>query len=285
LHQNDFHKIIIDTLGLPSSGNFSDAAHTDNNPAIGLVSRRLFDFLMNSDKVIVEFRLPFQVKVLGIITHRLENLRTMFTSTDGITIAGIEFLRGPFITILREFLRQRFESENVTFGEDTRSKLNSSSEITLVPLFIVERCLYEAKFTLPMYEVNPIPNAPDRFLRSYSPSDFCLVCSLLYASLCMNVIHVLPPANAKKRMQIIETRKRFCIEELRVVYNRVVKSFQTDYMDLLSIHSLPICRVKAFQEFDVLSGRIPPRNSGLHKRPRIENIDMELLNNIYDINY
>jgi hypothetical protein len=257
LHQNDFNKIIIDTLGLPSSSSdYSDAQN--DNPAIGIISRRLFDFLMNSDKVIVEFRLPFQVKVLGIITHRLENLRAMFTSTDGSTFVGLEFLRGEFIVILREFLRQCFESENVTFGEDTRNKLGSSSKITSVPLFIVERCLYEAKFTSPMYEVNPIPNGPDRFLRSYSPSDFCLVCTLLYASLCLNVIHVLPPTTAKKAFEIVETRKRYSIEELRILYNSMVTSCQNDYVDLLSIHSLPKFRVQAFQEFDALSGRIPP---------------------------
>lgn len=282
MHQHDFQKIIIDTLGLPSSSGFHElAVHTDN-PAVGLISRRLFEFLLNSDKVIVEFRLPFQVKVLGIITHRLENLRAMFTSTDGITIVGVDFLHGQSLSILKEFLYQRFKSDHVNFAQDLRCKFGCAASPTLIPMIAIERCLYEAKFTTS----NTTPSSPDRFLRSYSPSDFCLVCCLLYASLCLNVIHVLPQPSAKKSFMIDGTRKRFSIDELRTLYNSQIESFQKDYVELLLIHSLPLVRLTAFQEFDSLSGKAPPSNSERRKRPRvIQNLDLKLFNEIYDISY
>jgi hypothetical protein len=116
------------------------AASAGSCPFTGIITSRLANFLANSSED--RFKDAFGAKVIGIVTHRYESIRTYLTSFNGEVVPKLSFLDEKSTAALTKFLSECFEQKRFNCLESALLRLPTMTTSGDVenPLFILEKC-------------------------------------------------------------------------------------------------------------------------------------------------
>jgi hypothetical protein len=109
-------------------------------PFTGIITNRVANFLAHWSEL--RFREAFGAKVIGMVTHRYESVRSYLTSFNGTVVSKLSFLEEKSTAALTTFLSECFEQQKFNCLESALLRLSTTGTAQDVenPLFILEKC-------------------------------------------------------------------------------------------------------------------------------------------------